>query len=126
MPSRTLLRQFLDSSRKYVEIDALPRAKVLNKFLTGELMSPEMLQITTGLFFLDVPYLILRIVLMVEHGFYTSSGLFFAMKNTLMLLLQVSINNWTKILFYRATACSSYKSPCRNSDTRDDFSAQSL
>ena len=86
---------FSDSSRKYVEIDALPRARVLNKFLTGEVMSPEMLQITTGLFFLDVPYLILRIVLMVEHGFYTSSGLFFAMKNTLMLLLQASENYGT-------------------------------
>ncbi|CBY37527.1 unnamed protein product [Oikopleura dioica] len=86
VPNDVLMRE--DSSRKYVEIDALPRARVLNKFLTGEVMSPEMLQITSGLFFLDVPYLILRIVLMVEHGFYTSSGLFFAMKNTLMLLLQ--------------------------------------
>lgn len=73
---------------QYVEIDFVVRQDFINKLLNGKIMSPEMLSILVSLLLLDFPYLVLRIVLMVIYGMTTASGLFFALKNALMCLLQ--------------------------------------
>ena len=69
-------------------------------------MSPEMLSILVSLLLLDFPYLVLRIVLMVIYGMTTASGLFFALKNALMCLLQVKskFSNGHQNIFFRDTA----------------------
>jgi len=76
---------------KYKELDFIGSSdskNLVNQLLDGTLMHSEILVILVNLCLLEVPYLILRIVLMSAYGFYTTSALFFILKNALMCFLQ--------------------------------------
>lgn len=79
---------------KFIELDHLGSANSqgrIERLLNGHLASPEIISVFLSLCLLDLPFLILRVTLMTAYGFYSSSGLFFILKNVMMCFLQVRI-----------------------------------
>ena len=92
VPNLPRSRQNMDQELKFIELDFLGSSAsqaTCQELLNGQRASPEIVTTLLSLCLLDLPFLILRITLMVAYGFYTSSGLFFILKNVMMCFLQV-------------------------------------
>ena len=95
VPSLPRNRHMINEQLKFIELDFLgseASQATCQQLLDGHRASPEIVTTLLSLCLLDLPFLILRITLMVAYGFYTSSGLFFILKNVMMCFLQVGSN----------------------------------